>query len=98
VSAPILRPAPVVNKLTFVKCPTCDYGLCPPGTNCAACLDAHRQSEEARARSRGKELIARLAAVIDARPAELCDALLAELAPGMAEVADTVIDEREATA
>ena len=100
-SSPILRPAPAPSKPApeLAKCPHCDYGRCAPGTHCCKpCLDAHRQSEEARARKCQRGLIGRFAARNSCRPDELKAALLAELAEGIAEIIGAALDEREAAA
>jgi hypothetical protein len=96
VSAPILRRAPAPSKTApeLVKCPTCEYGHCAPGTSCTACVDAHHRSQEARTRAQGRELIARLAHLIECRPTNLKAALLAELAEGIVEIVGAVLDAR----
>jgi hypothetical protein len=45
----------------------------------------------------GREMIDRLAELVHCHPSELTDALLTELAPGMAEIAGTVLEEMRPT-
>lgn len=95
-SSPILRTSRAVRNpaLSVLPCPTCDYGECPPGTNCDACLEAARQSDESRERERRQDLFEKLATAAGCRADELRNVLLGELAVGMAEIAGAVMDER----
>jgi hypothetical protein len=74
---------------------TCGLGA----SYCPGCHADAPQAEHAaldadatlKARSRRADIIRRLAALVDARPAELVDTLLVELAPGVGEIVSAMM-------
>lgn len=78
-----------------IRCANCDAGtVAAPGECCAGCWATYHRESDIRAAHRRTDIINRLSAAAGCKPDELVEALLPELAAGVAQIVAAVVAER----